>query len=61
MTRASSGFPRIETAAKTGGSLNTSGRFRREKCDRAPVPSRQIMPAPMPPMGKAMRSRRSPE
>ena len=46
----------IQSAEKTSrGSLNTSGRCRREKCDRLPVPSMQIMPAPMPPSGKATR------
>ena len=51
----------IEIAAKVQGSLKTSGLLRSDTCDNAAVPSRQIMPAPMPPMGKAMRLRRSPE
>jgi hypothetical protein len=47
-------------AANVQGSLKTSGRFRNEKCDRAPVPSKQIIPAPMPPIGNATRLSRSP-
>ncbi len=54
-------LPLTEMAAKTHGSLNTSGRLRSETCDSAPVPSRQIMPAPMPPSGNATWFRYSPE
>ncbi len=46
-----------EIAAKVNGSLKISGSCRSEKCDSAPVPSRQNMPAPIPPSGKAMRLR----
>jgi hypothetical protein len=39
------------------GSLKTSGWWRKETWEKAPVPSRQIIPAPIPPMGKATRRR----
>ena len=36
------------------GSLKTSGLFRTLICEIAPVPSRQNIPAPIPPIGKAI-------
>ncbi len=59
-TRATFVPPLTQSAAKVSGSLKTSGLWRRDTCDSAPVPSRQIMPAPMPPMGKATRLSRAP-
>ena len=45
---------------KDAGLVENFGRFRIETWERAPVPSKQIMPAPIPPMGKATRLRFSP-
>src|SRR5580698_2751172 len=59
-TRAAAPGPlasRTATAAKTHGSWNKSGRLRIETFERAPVPSRQIMPAPIPPSGYATRDK----
>src|SRR5258708_16276142 len=53
--------PLTQMAANRHGSLNASGRCRSEKWESAPVPSRQIIPAPIPPSGKAIRLSRSPE
>ena len=47
-------------AANNDGSLYISGRLRILMCEKAPVPSRQNMPAPMPPIGNAKRFRYSP-
>jgi len=52
--------PFTEIAANIAGSLKTSGRFLTETWDSAPVPSKQTIPAPIPPIGKAMRSRNAP-
>src|SRR5690606_39062526 len=44
-------------AANIWGSLKRSGSWRTDRCETAPVPSRQNMPAPIPPIGKATRWR----
>ena len=59
-TRARFGSPLTQTAANTQGSLKMFGWWRSETCERAPVPSRQSIPAPMPPRGNATRLRVSP-
>jgi len=43
------------------GVLNTSGLFLTETCEKAPFPSRHIMPAPIPPIGKESLFRYQPE
>jgi hypothetical protein len=43
------------------GSLKTSGRFLTDIWEIAPVPSIQNIPAPIPPTGKAILERYSPE
>jgi len=59
-TRATGRSPLTHSAAKVIGSWKTSGRWRNETCESAPVPSRQSIPAPIPPSGKATRLSRSP-
>src|SRR5262249_16293886 len=54
-TRATGRGPLTASAANMHGALKTSGRFRIETWENAPVPSRQIIPAPIPPIGKATR------
>jgi len=51
--------PLMAIAENMNGSLKMSGLFRTETCEIPPVPSRQIIPAPMPPIGKAIRFRYS--
>jgi hypothetical protein len=59
--RFASGFsPSTHTAAKQVGSLKNSILCRTDISESAPVPSRQYMPAPMPPMGNATRVRVAP-
>src|SRR4030042_51883 len=53
--------PFTDNAANMQGSLKTSGRFLTDICDIAPVPSRQNIPAPSPPIGNAILFRYSPE
>src|SRR2546422_3227644 len=60
-TRATRCSPLREIAAKTRGSLKTSGRLRTETWERTPAPSGHTIPAPSPPRGKATISRFCPE
>src|SRR5690606_34884511 len=54
-------FPRTGTAEKMAGSLKGAGRCRSDTWESAPVPSRQIIPDPIPPRGKATRFKWGPE